>query len=112
MKKGIYILVEGPSGSGKSSQAKNIFNFLLQKKIPSLLNSQPTKKNPFGLVVRELIERRNSSEELLLSFEKKIDELWRILKDRLHSVEDLILVERFIGNLIYSFILMRLPKHV
>ncbi|MFA5870605.1 MAG: hypothetical protein WC842_01800 [Candidatus Paceibacterota bacterium] len=99
MKKGIYILVECPSGSGKSSRAMDIFKLLKEKGIPAIFNSQPTKKNPFGFVIRELIERRNSSDELLFLFEKKIDELWRILKDRLHSTDDLTLVERFIGSL-------------
>jgi thymidylate kinase len=99
MKKGIYILVEGLSGSGKSSRAMDIFKLLKEKGIPAIFNSQPTKKNPFGLVIRELIEGRKPSRELLIAYEEKVEKLGQILLNRSYSLEDQELIDQFIQYL-------------
>jgi len=88
--KGIYISIEGPNGSGKSTLAKRIFQFIKSSGMPAVLNTQPTKKsqsevgdfeskgNPIGVVIRELIERRIPTDEMLGNYLVKLKELKKI----------------------------------
>lgn len=114
MKRGIYISVEGPNGSGKSTLAKRIFQFIKSSGMPAVLNTQPTKKsqsevgdfeskgNPIGVVIRELIERRTPSDELLGNYLVKLKELKKIcLLNAIGSnkEEDTIVSSQFITTL-------------
>ncbi|MEM5869572.1 MAG: dTMP kinase [Candidatus Aenigmatarchaeota archaeon] len=42
MSKGVFIVLEGIDGSGKSSQSKLLFDFLQKNKIPAILTHEPT----------------------------------------------------------------------
>ena len=80
MRKGMYISIEGPNGSGKSTLAKKIFHLFRATGIPVTLNTQPTKKNfqeisdfvshtnPFGTIIREIIERRTPDEKMITEY--------------------------------------------
>lgn len=63
--KGKFILLEGISGSGKTTLAKALVEYLKERDIDVMLNSEPTKKNSFGRVVRLVIEGNEVSKRLL-----------------------------------------------
>ncbi|MDI6734348.1 MAG: hypothetical protein QMD50_02545 [Patescibacteria group bacterium] len=53
---GKFIVFEGIGGSGKSTMCKKLHDFLVQKNVPTLLNTEPTKNNVFGITIRKIIE--------------------------------------------------------
>ncbi|RJQ24022.1 hypothetical protein C4565_10325 [Candidatus Parcubacteria bacterium] len=114
MKKAIYISIEGPNGSGKSTLAKKIFQYIKDSGMPAVLNTQPTKKsqsevgdfeskgNPIGVVIRELIERRMPTDEMIRNYLVKLKELKKIcLLNVIGSdkEEDTIISSQFITTL-------------
>ena len=65
MNKGILIQYEGLSSSGKTTIAKRINAKMIEMGLPAVFSSEPTRIIPFGLCVREVIEHRIPSQELL-----------------------------------------------
>lgn len=59
------IVIEGLSGSGKSTQAKRLVERLEGEHAPAFYNTEPTKKNPmpFGKVIRQIIEGKTLDQE-------------------------------------------------
>ena len=53
-----FIVIEGLSGSGKTTQAKRLTARLNAEHAPAILNTEPTKENPmpFGKLIRQIIE--------------------------------------------------------
>lgn len=70
--KGKFILVEGISGSGKTTLAKRLTEYLKERGVDALLNSEPTKKNSFGRVVRTIIEGNEVSQDALVELKADI----------------------------------------
>lgn len=70
--KGKFILVEGISGSGKTTLAKRLTEYLKERGIDVVLNSEPTKKNSFGRVVRAVIEGNEVSQDALTELKADI----------------------------------------
>lgn len=62
---GRFIVFEGLSGSGKTTQACLLVDFLKSLNIPVLFNDEPTKKSVFGRVIRDLIEKREIGGEVI-----------------------------------------------
>lgn len=110
-KKGIYISIEGPNGSGKSTLAKKIFQYIKSSGMPVVLNTQPTKKsqsevgdfetkgNPIGVIIRELIERRTPSDEMLGNYLIKLKELKKICLSGLGQEKNMAILSEFITTL-------------
>lgn len=116
MKRGIYSCFEGPNGSGKSTQVKKFFHHLKTSNLSAILNTQPTKKsasesvgdfqgtgtNPFGVIIRELIESRMPSDEMIGKYLLKLKELKKIiLSDNFQakSEKDKVIRAEFISRL-------------
>ncbi len=55
MSKGKLIVFEGADGSGKSTQAKLLFDSLKKKKIPAVLTSFPRYESAWGKMVRRYL---------------------------------------------------------
>lgn len=81
-KKGVFIVIEGIDGSGKSTLSKNLYQALQNKGMPSVLFSEPTTGQT-GEHIRKFLkgEISLSREEILEAF----------LKDREYSVNNNIL---------------------
>ncbi|MFA6365450.1 MAG: hypothetical protein WCW78_03555 [Candidatus Paceibacterota bacterium] len=70
---GKFILVEGISGSGKTLQAvKYLAPFLKQLGYEVMESREPTVLNPFGRVIRAIIEGKEISEKLLQDLEVQV----------------------------------------
>ncbi|MBI5421474.1 MAG: hypothetical protein HZA35_04175 [Parcubacteria group bacterium] len=64
MHNGLFVLFEGLSGSGKSTQAELFYARLKEKDIPALLNREPAG-GIFGRIIRNCIEKKDIPRELL-----------------------------------------------
>lgn len=61
MKKGLFISIEGPDGSGKSTQIENIKQFFKDKNIDIIFTREPGG-TPIGERIREIILDKNCQE--------------------------------------------------
>ncbi len=81
---GLFVAFEGIDGSGKSTQAKRLANFLQEEyKIPTEYTFEPTDKSPWGRKIRSLAaegKRLSPHQELEL-----------FIKDRKFHLENIIL---------------------
>lgn len=66
MTKGKFIVLEGIDGSGKSTQAKMLYEKFLKENIPCKLHCEPTK-NPMGKLLREYLSGRINADELAIA---------------------------------------------
>ncbi len=55
-KKGQLVVLEGADGTGKTTQAKLLFNFLKKRKIPAVLISFPRYHSAWGKMVKRYLE--------------------------------------------------------
>jgi dTMP kinase len=55
---GKFIVFEGLDGSGQTTQAKNLGNFLINKGYKILLTKEPTKDNIFGKKIDDILHHR------------------------------------------------------
>lgn len=55
-KKGQLVVLEGADGTGKTTQAKLLFNFLKKRKIPAVLISFPRYESGWGKMVKRYLE--------------------------------------------------------
>ncbi|MEM5879368.1 MAG: dTMP kinase [Candidatus Aenigmatarchaeota archaeon] len=56
MPKGVFIVLEGIDGSGKSSQSKLLFDFLQKNKIPAILTHEPTDGDIGSLLTNKYLK--------------------------------------------------------
>lgn len=61
MKRGVFISIEGPDGSGKSTQIKNIRQFFKDKGIDIIFTREPGG-TPIGERIRSIILDRDCAE--------------------------------------------------
>ena len=81
---GKFIVLEGITSTGKTTQGKMLVERLKSKNIDAFFNHEPTTKNPFGRLVRSIVEGNEySPKDILeaekLSFTKKTKSLEKIL---------------------------------
>lgn len=126
MKKGIYVLFEGANGSGKSTQAKRLFEHIKNSGLPVILNTQPTKKsasevsdgfsktsaNAFGIVIRELIEGRCPDEDLMYEYSLKFKELREITMNESLREEDVEILGDFFDALSSAYDMITSGKKI
>ena len=91
MKKGVFIVVDGIDGSGKSEIIKMLHNYLFSKskKFRILTTREPTN-GTYGIKIREMLRKEKNPE----SSSKKLAELF--IKDRQEHLEKTI--EPFLKN--------------
>lgn len=85
-KKGLFIVIEGIDGSGKTSLVESFAEFLKKKKIPFVQNFEPTKENIFGITIREILHKKEISSKSLSEIKEKISFLKK-LKGKLVLLE-------------------------
>ena len=73
-KKAFFIVFEGIEGSGKSYQAKKLFNKLKQRKIETILTREPGG-TPTAEIIRNVILKDYFEKNKKLKFDKLTDTL-------------------------------------
>ena len=63
--KGVFIVFDGPPGSGKGTMIKRTFEYIFDKskKYDNILVTDEPTEGPFGKKVRELLKKQKSSED-------------------------------------------------
>ena len=80
----MFIVLEGPDGSGKSTQAGMLFRRLQQRGIPALLTREPGG-TPVGCTIRDILHQHN---HVAISPQT---ELFLFCADRAQHVQDVII---------------------
>jgi len=90
--KGYLIAIEGIDGSGKTTIAKKIVEWLNEKNIKALYTSEPTR-SPIGLLIKDKIisaEKRQDARIEALLF--AADRLWHVINEIIPSLSKNIIV--------------------
>ena len=58
---GIFIVFEGLDGSGQSTQAGLLREFLIKKKLPVILTKEPTLNSPAGKKIRRILDGKEKA---------------------------------------------------
>ena len=101
MKKGIFITIEGPDGSGKSTQIENIKRFFDAKNIPIIFTREPGG-TPIGERIRSIILDNNCSEmtdltEALLYAASRAQHVEEVIKPALNEGK-IVICDRFVDS--------------
>jgi len=80
---GLFLSFEGIDGSGKSTQAKLLFEKLTQNNIPSLYTKEPTDL-PIGQMIRNLFSKKESQIE-------KHAQIFLFMADRVQHCQEILL---------------------
>ena len=101
MKKGIFISIEGPDGSGKSTQIENIKAFFADKNIDIVFTREPGG-TPIGERIRKIILDNNCSEmcdmtEALLYAASRAQHVHDVIKPALESGK-VVVCDRFVDS--------------
>jgi len=94
----LFISFEGIEGSGKSTQAKILYDFLKQKEYPVILTREPGG-TAIGNDIRQiLIDKKNNQiqplTELLLNFASRIEHLQQVILPALKN-KQIVITDRF-----------------
>lgn len=94
----LFISFEGIEGSGKSTQAKILYDFLKQKEYPIILTREPGG-TAIGNNIREiLIDKKNNQinplTELMLNFASRIEHLQQVILPALKN-NQIVITDRF-----------------
>ena len=101
MKKGIFISIEGPDGSGKSTQIENIRQFFKDKKLEIVFTREPGG-TAIGERIRDIILDNNCSEmdymtEALLYAAARAQHVSQIIKPALEEGK-IVICDRFVDS--------------
>ena len=101
MKKGIFISIEGPDGSGKSTQIENIRRFFKEKDIEIVFTREPGG-TPIGERIRSIILDKNCSEmdymtEALLYAAARAQDVAQVIKPALEAGK-IVVCDRFVDS--------------
>lgn len=101
MNKGIFITIEGPDGSGKSTQIENIKRFFDAKNIPIVFTREPGG-TPIGERIRSIILDNNCSEmtdltEALLYAASRAQHVEEVIKPALKEGK-IVICDRFVDS--------------
>lgn len=100
-KRGIFISVEGPDGSGKSTQIENIKEFFGQRKIDFVFTREPGG-TPIGEKIRDILLDKNNSEmdpmtEAMLYAAARTQDVAEVIRPALEAGK-VVLCDRFVDS--------------
>lgn len=82
-----FITFEGIEGCGKSTQAKKLHEFFLQKEIPAILTREPggtvAGEKIRAILIDEKIEKLEAKTELFLNFAARLEHVEKLIKPAL-----------------------------
>lgn len=101
MKKGLFISIEGPDGSGKSTQIENIKQFFKDKDIDIVFTREPGG-TPIGERIREIILDKNCKEmdpmtEAMLYAAARAQHVSQIIRPALEQ-GNIVVCDRFVDS--------------
>ncbi len=101
MKKGIFISIEGPDGSGKSTQIENIKRFFAEKNMETIYTREPGG-TAIGERIREILLDKNCSEmdymtEAMLYAASRAQHVAQVIKPALAEGK-VIVCDRFVDS--------------
>ena len=101
MKRGIFITIEGPDGSGKSTQIENIKRFFDAKNIPIVFTREPGG-TPIGERIRSIILDNNCAEmtdltEALLYAASRAQHVEEVIKPAIKQGK-IVICDRFVDS--------------
>lgn len=101
MKKGIFISIEGPDGSGKSTQIRNIRNFFEDKNLEIVFTREPGG-TPIGDRIREILLDNNCSEmdymtEAMLYAASRAQHVSQVIRPALEAGK-IVICDRFVDS--------------
>jgi dTMP kinase len=99
--KPLFITFEGIEGCGKSTQAKKLHDFFLEKKIPAILTREPGGTS-VGEKIREiLIDEKNikleATTEVFLNFAARLEHVEKLIKPALQD-NKIVICDRFFDS--------------
>lgn len=109
MKTGKLFQYEGLSSSGKTTIAKRINAKMIEMGLPAVFSSEPTRITPFGLGIREVIERRMPSSELLDNISDQTKVLFSFIDKTLLNSESS-QVQTWLGR--FRGMVESIPQHI
>lgn len=101
MKRGIFISIEGPDGSGKSTQIENIKKFLAEKNMETIFTREPGG-TAIGERIREILLDKNCTEmdymtEAMLYAASRAQHVAQVIKPALAEGK-VIVCDRFVDS--------------
>jgi dTMP kinase len=98
MKKGLFITFEGLEGCGKTTQAKMLYNFLIEQGCPSIYTKEPGGTKIGQKVRRILLDQKNDSmdykTEMLLFLASRAENVRLVILPALEK-EKIVISDRF-----------------
>lgn len=102
-KKYKFITFEGIEGSGKSTQAKKLFEYFCSKKIPTIITREPggTKaaEEIRELLIHGAVDKLDGTSEMLLNFAARRDHVKKLIKPSLDAGK-IVVSDRFFDSTI------------
>lgn len=96
-----FITFEGIEGSGKSTQSKNLHEFLLSKNIDSVLTREPggskASEKIREILLCEEIDKLEAKSELLLNFASRLEHVEKLIKPSLKE-NKIVISDRFFDS--------------
>lgn len=96
-----FITFEGIEGSGKSTQSKNLHQFLLLQKINCVLTREPggvaASENIRKILLDEEVEKLEAKTELLLNFAARVEHVEKLIKPALKDGK-IVICDRFFDS--------------
>ncbi|MCI8757277.1 MAG: dTMP kinase [Oscillospiraceae bacterium] len=86
----MFITIDGPDGTGKTTVAKALYDFFKEKGQDCIYTAEPTD-TPLGRRIRELLRTGDATPSEMTKL---------FIEDRIFHVYDLIIPERFVGKTI------------
>jgi len=100
-----FITFEGIEGCGKSTQAKKLHEFFLQKEIPAILTREPggtlAGEKIRAILIDEKIEKLEAKTELFLNFAARLEHVEKLIKPAL-AQNKIVISDRFFDST-YSY---------
>lgn len=97
--KGFLIAIEGPDGCGKSTQTKNLAEWLKSEGYEIRVTQEPTK-NPIGRIIRKSLQgdiELSAETEALLFAADRLDHIERVITPNLNE-EKIVISERYVHS--------------